>query len=71
MTRETKVGLLAGTALILLIGILVSDHLSVGPTQPADRMVDFAPTVATANQWKPTPGRPRRRDTGRTCSPSL
>ncbi len=28
MTRETKVGLLAGMALILLIGILVSDELS-------------------------------------------
>jgi nucleoid-associated protein YgaU len=45
MTRETKVGLLAGTALILLIGILVSDHLSIGPTEPADSMVNFAPDV--------------------------
>ena len=42
MTRETKVGLLAGMALILLIGILVSDHLSVGQKDPASGLGDFA-----------------------------
>ena len=41
MTRETKVGLLAGMALILLIGILVSDHLSVGQKNPASGMGNF------------------------------
>lgn len=42
MTRETKVGLLAGMALILLIGILVSDHLSVEPNSSASQMVEYA-----------------------------
>jgi nucleoid-associated protein YgaU len=37
MTRETKLGLLGGLALILLIGIIVSDQLSVVNNQtPAD-----------------------------------
>ncbi len=40
MTRETKVGLLFGMALILVIGILVSDFL-VEPPNPA-AMTDFA-----------------------------
>lgn len=34
MTRETKLGLLLGTAIILLIGIIVSDQLSVARKQP-------------------------------------
>lgn len=42
MMRETKVGLLAGMALILLIGILVSDHLSVSPGTSTNQMTDFA-----------------------------
>lgn len=45
MTRETKVGLLIGLAVILLIGVIVSDHLSVqhslGPGTNAD-VADFA-----------------------------
>jgi nucleoid-associated protein YgaU len=37
MTRETKVGLLVGMGVILLIGIIISDHLSVAQHQsPAD-----------------------------------
>ena len=37
MTRETKVGLLVGMGIILLIGIVVSDHLSkVQQQQPAN-----------------------------------
>lgn len=37
MTRETKVGLLVGMGVILLIGIIVSDHLAVVQQQePAD-----------------------------------
>ncbi len=37
MTRETKVGLLVGLGIILLVGIIVSDHLSVVQRQnPAD-----------------------------------
>jgi nucleoid-associated protein YgaU len=33
MTRETKVGLLVGLGVILLIGIIISDHLSVAQRQ--------------------------------------
>lgn len=42
MNRETKVGLLAGMALILLIGILVSDHLSVGQKDSGADLTNFA-----------------------------
>ena len=42
MTRETKVGLLIGTGVILLVGIILTDHLSVArKPQPPD-MTDFA-----------------------------
>ncbi|MCC6682812.1 MAG: LysM peptidoglycan-binding domain-containing protein [Phycisphaeraceae bacterium] len=42
MTRETKVGLLVGLGVILLIGIIVSDQLSqIQKQQPAD-LTDFA-----------------------------
>ena len=33
MTRETKVGLLIGTLILLLVGIVVSDHLAVKKEQ--------------------------------------
>lgn len=42
MTRETKVGLLVGLGMILLIGVIVSDHLSVVSQQEAARMTQFA-----------------------------
>lgn len=41
MARETKVGLLVGMGIILLIGIIVSDHLSVVNHQTAATMEDF------------------------------
>jgi len=42
MTRETKVGLLVGLGIILLIGIIVSDHLSVAQRQSAANLTDLA-----------------------------
>ncbi|MEX0777436.1 MAG: LysM peptidoglycan-binding domain-containing protein [Phycisphaeraceae bacterium] len=39
MTRETKLGLLIGTGIILLIGIVISDHLSVVHNQDAAMVV--------------------------------
>lgn len=42
MTRETKVGLLVGLGIILLIGIIVSDHLSVAQRQNAANLTDLA-----------------------------
>lgn len=35
MTRETKIGLLIGVALILLVSVVVTDYLSVASRQPA------------------------------------
>ena len=42
MTRETKVGLLVGLGIILLIGIIVSDHLSIARHQGAANLTGFA-----------------------------
>ncbi|WP_432799412.1 LysM peptidoglycan-binding domain-containing protein [Poriferisphaera sp. WC338] len=61
MTRETKVGLLFGVAVILLIGIIVSDHLSVvNEDSPADEQMtrQFAGEAGnstTSTQTKPNP----------------
>lgn len=41
MTRETKVGLLVGMGVILLIGIIVSDHLSMAQKQTPPDMTDY------------------------------
>ncbi|MCX5660730.1 MAG: LysM peptidoglycan-binding domain-containing protein [Planctomycetota bacterium] len=59
MARETKVGLLVGMCVILLIGIIVSDHLSVvnqqqpapliGFARDAQRGVNSRPAEAAAN----------------------
>lgn len=43
MARETKVGLLVGMGVILLIGIILSDHLSVVQQQKSADMSRFAP----------------------------
>jgi len=43
MTRETKVGLLIGVGVILLIGIVLSDHLSQVQQQEPAQLADFAP----------------------------
>lgn len=42
MTRETKVGLLLGMGLVLLIGIIISDHLAEVQRQTPARLTDFA-----------------------------
>ncbi len=42
MARETKIGLLVGTAVILLIGIIVSDHLATVQRQNPAEMTRFA-----------------------------
>ena len=43
MTRENKVALVVGFALVLFVGILISDHLSDAQTR---RSADLAPPVA-------------------------
>lgn len=54
MTRENKVALVIGFALVLFVGILVSDHLSKAQTQ---RSAQFVPAV---NRSKPAAERPVR-----------
>jgi nucleoid-associated protein YgaU len=48
MTRETKIGLLIGTAIILLVGILVSHYLADAPQQQAPSFNRLAPDVQHA-----------------------
>ena len=43
MARETKISLLVGMVIILLIGILVSDHLSSANKQGHGSLQDFGP----------------------------
>jgi nucleoid-associated protein YgaU len=43
MARETKIGLLVGLGVILLIGIIVSDHLSAVRRQDPATMIGFGP----------------------------
>jgi nucleoid-associated protein YgaU len=54
MTRENKVALVVGFALVLFVGILVSDHLSKAQTQ---RSAQFIPAV---NRSQPAAERPVR-----------
>jgi nucleoid-associated protein YgaU len=48
MTRENKVALVVGFALVLFVGILISDHLSDAQTRTADLAPPAARTAATA-----------------------
>ena len=55
MTRETKVGLLVGMGIILLIGIIVSDHLAiVNEQRPADLMRYASGAQESLGPVKPT-----------------
>lgn len=48
MTRETKIGLLVGLAFIIVIGILLSDHLSSSTEPPSATMSQAGATVRNA-----------------------
>lgn len=54
MTRENKVALVIGFALVLFVGILVSDHLSKAQTQ---RTANLAPAVNTRPPTADAPAR--------------
>lgn len=53
MTRETKIGLLVGLAFILIIGILLSEHVTRSMEPPQATLVQAADTVRQGVQ---TPG---------------
>jgi LysM repeat protein len=48
MTRETKIGLLVGLAFIIVIGILLSDHLTSATEPPQAPLVQAGGNVRTA-----------------------
>lgn len=59
MARETKVGLLVGMVIILVIGIIVSDHLSVVHHQVAAPMEGFGNIAQNSVEGQPnTPPTP-------------
>ncbi|MHC5004141.1 MAG: LysM peptidoglycan-binding domain-containing protein [Planctomycetota bacterium] len=45
MTRENKLALVVGFALILFVGILVSDHFSIAQTQESANLVPASDTI--------------------------
>ena len=47
MTRETKIGLLVGLAFIIVIGILLSDHLTSATEPQQAQLVQVAGNVRT------------------------
>src|SRR5688572_14246714 len=77
MTRENKLALIIGFGLVLVVGILVSDHLSAASRQEtADLSPDAAPAgsdrlhnTALLTPVFPEPGRERRQTPDRTGAP--
>lgn len=62
MTRETKVGLLVGMGVILLIGIIVSDHLAVVQHQTPADFTSFAQQAQQSISPMPDPVDEYQRD---------
>src|SRR6476620_8690780 len=60
MTRETKIGLLVGLAFIIVIGILLSDHLTTSTEPPQATLADAGNNVRSG-VTTPGPDRPNRR----------
>jgi nucleoid-associated protein YgaU len=58
MTRETKIGLLVGLAFIIVIGILLSDHMT-STTQPQQAKLDEAASNARESVSAPTSSNPQ------------
>lgn len=84
MTRETKIGLLVGMGVIILIGILISDHLSVAQSQRQARIAsapelrsDQIPAIPnpsfatrTPRQTLPLPEEPRTLRPAQSAAPA-
>ena len=62
MTRETKVGLVVGLAIILLIGIVVSDHLTVVRDQDLPTLTHLGTIRPPALRDTPSSVRPFEQD---------
>ena len=50
MTKETKIGLLVGMGVIILIGILISDHLSAMRSLSDSGVIRLAACDCTAHR---------------------
>jgi nucleoid-associated protein YgaU len=57
MTRETKIGLLVGLAFIIVIGILLSDHMT-STTEPTQARLDEAGANVRDSVTTPAPAQP-------------
>lgn len=62
MTRETKVGLLVGMGVILLVGIIVSDHLAIMNQEQESTTSNFADRAQDSIDHTPPDGQDRRDD---------
>src|SRR5262245_10173644 len=58
MTRETKIGLLVGLAFIIVIGILLSDHLTSSTEPPPAPLAGAGSSVRSAVTTPAGPGNP-------------
>jgi nucleoid-associated protein YgaU len=58
MTRETKIGLLVGLAFIIVIGILLSDHMT-STTQPQQANLDESASKVRESVTSPAPVNPQ------------
>jgi LysM repeat protein len=58
MTRETKIGLLVGLAFIIVIGILLSDHMT-STTQPQQAKLDESASNVRESVTSPAPVNPQ------------
>lgn len=68
MTRETKIGLLVGLAFIIVIGILLSDHLTSSTEPPPAAISQAGPTARSAIT---TPIRHTQPPAGETVAPQV
>src|SRR3954470_8123249 len=58
MTRETKIGLLVGLAFIIVIGILLSDHMT-STTQPQQAKLDESASNVRESVTSPASANPQ------------
>lgn len=65
MTRETKIGLLVGLAFIIVIGILLSDHMTSTTQPPQAALAETARTVGSS-VTAPAPTNPQPAPIGQT-----
>lgn len=68
ITRETKIGLLVGLAFVLVVGILLSEHLTTATDKPAAALQASGDTVRRAVE-APMPAPPRSSEVAVDANP--